>query len=49
MSVDVPGAAQSIFGRIAELVVFDPIPMEDQIDDLFKLKHEEENELNTNF
>ena len=29
MSVDVPGTAQSIFGAIAELVVFDPIPVED--------------------
>lgn len=49
MSVEVPGAAQSIFGAIAELVVFDPIPVEDEINELFELAHEDDNELNTNF
>ena len=49
MKVNVPGAAQGIFGQISELVVFDPIPLEDQIDDLFSLEHREENELDSNF
>ena len=29
LSVDVPGVAQSVLGQISELVVFDPIPVED--------------------
>ena len=49
MNVDVPSIAQSVIGKISQMVVFDPIPMEDQIDQLFSLDHNEENELNSNF
>ena len=49
MSVDVPAIAQSVLGQISELVVFDPISVEDQIDALFELEHHDENDLNSNF
>ena len=49
MDVDVPGVAQSVLGQIIELVVFDPIPLEDEITHIFELQDSDDNELSSNF
>ena len=49
MNTMVPGNAQMFYGKIAQLVVYDPIDVGDQIDDMFSLEHVEENELPDRF
>ena len=49
LNVDVPAVAQSVLGQVIELVVFDPIPLEDEITELFELEHQDDNELSSNF